>query len=73
LRDKEADSTSSTSSSTQKNNYVHISVVPNLLVLYKWIDLMYSFNANIRYWLTSPSTFELEVLAYGKTDGGLGD
>jgi kynurenine formamidase len=32
--------------------------------------LTYSFNANTTYWPISPSTFELEVLAYSKIDGG---
>lgn len=34
------------------------------------VDLTHPFNAQTIYWPTSPSTFELEELAYGHTEGG---
>ena len=62
-------SSSTSSTSTTSNSPSSYSAVPNLS-MYKWIDLTYSFNDNTIYWPTSPSTFELEVLADGETDGG---
>mmetsp|Transcript_30298 Transcript_30298/g.54812 ORF Transcript_30298/g.54812 Transcript_30298/m.54812 type:complete len:286 (+) Transcript_30298:85-942(+) len=37
---------------------------------YRWVDLTYSFNNDTIYWPNSPSDFELDVLAFGITDGG---
>jgi kynurenine formamidase len=37
---------------------------------YRLVDLTHSFNAQTIYWPTSPSTFRLEQLAHGHTDGG---
>jgi kynurenine formamidase len=34
------------------------------------VDLTYTFDDSTIYWPTSPSTFELENLAYGETEGG---
>jgi kynurenine formamidase len=34
------------------------------------IDLTHSFNAETIYWPTSPSTFQLDQLSHGHTDGG---
>lgn len=34
------------------------------------VDLTHSFNAATIYWPNSPSTFELQQLAHGHTDGG---
>ena len=34
------------------------------------VDLTHSLNAQTIYWPTSPSTFKLDRLSYGKTDGG---
>jgi kynurenine formamidase len=34
------------------------------------VDLTHPFNAETIYWPTSPSTFELELLAHGHADGG---
>jgi kynurenine formamidase len=34
------------------------------------VDLTHSFNEKTVYWPTSPSTFKLEKLAYGRTDAG---
>jgi kynurenine formamidase len=34
------------------------------------VDLTHPYNEKTVYWPTSPSTFRLEKLAYGKTDGG---
>lgn len=37
---------------------------------FKIIDLTYPFNEKTIYWPTSPSTFQFEELAYGRTEGG---
>jgi kynurenine formamidase len=37
---------------------------------YELIDLTHAFNAQTLYWPTSPSSFELDTLSYGKTPGG---
>lgn len=37
---------------------------------YQLIDLSHSYNAQTVYWPTSPTAFEKQELAYGKTDGG---
>lgn len=37
---------------------------------YRAVDLTHPFNAQTIYWPTSPSTFRLEQLAYGQTEGG---
>ncbi|HJR41224.1 MAG TPA: cyclase family protein [Gemmatimonadaceae bacterium] len=34
------------------------------------VDLTHALNAQTLYWPTSPSTFKLERLAYGRTEGG---
>jgi kynurenine formamidase len=34
------------------------------------VDLTHPFNSQTLYWPTSPSTFELQELAFGHTDGG---
>jgi kynurenine formamidase len=34
------------------------------------VDLTHSFNSQTLYWPTSPSSFKLERLAYGATEGG---
>lgn len=34
------------------------------------VDLTHAYNAKTIYWPTSPSTFALERLAYGETEGG---
>jgi kynurenine formamidase len=34
------------------------------------IDLTHSFNAQTIYWPTSPSSFKLDRLSYGRTEGG---
>ncbi|MEM1207194.1 MAG: cyclase family protein [Acidobacteriota bacterium] len=34
------------------------------------VDLTHPFDAETLYWPTSPSTFELEQLSYGETEGG---
>jgi kynurenine formamidase len=34
------------------------------------VDLTHSLNAQTLYWPTSPSTFKLERLSYGRTEGG---
>ena len=34
------------------------------------VDLTHSFNAHTVYWPTSPSGFELDTLAWGRTEGG---
>ena len=34
------------------------------------VDLTHPFNARTLYWPNAPSTFELERLAYGRTEGG---
>ncbi len=34
------------------------------------VDLTHPFNSETIYWPTSPSTFELQRLAHGQTDGG---
>jgi kynurenine formamidase len=34
------------------------------------VDLTHPFNEKTLYWPTSPSSFELKQLAYGKTEGG---
>jgi len=36
----------------------------------RMVDLTHAFNARTIFWPTSPSTFALEVLAHGQTDGG---
>ena len=36
----------------------------------RMIDLTHAFNAQTIYWPNAPSTFKLDRLAYGKTDGG---
>jgi kynurenine formamidase len=36
----------------------------------KVVDLTYAFDENTVYWPTSPSSFQLEKLAYGRTDAG---
>ncbi len=36
----------------------------------KILDLSYPYSADTVYWPTAPSTFELEQLSYGPTDGG---
>jgi kynurenine formamidase len=36
----------------------------------RMVDLTHPFNERTIYWPTSPSTFELEVLAHGHTEGG---
>lgn len=36
----------------------------------KILDLSYAYDQDTVYWPTSPSTFELEQLAYGPTEGG---
>ena len=40
------------------------------LSAYRVVDLTHPFNAKTVYWPTAPSTFTLEQLAYGKTEGG---
>src|ERR1043165_35821 len=37
---------------------------------YRIVDLTHSFNAQTIYWPNAPSTFKLEKLSYGKTEGG---
>jgi len=37
---------------------------------YELVDLTHSFNAATLYWPTSPTSFELEELAFGPTDAG---
>jgi kynurenine formamidase len=34
------------------------------------VDLTYPFDENTLYWPTSPTTFKLDRLSYGKTEGG---
>ena len=34
------------------------------------VDLTHSLNEKTLYWPTSPSTFKLERLSYGRTEGG---
>jgi kynurenine formamidase len=36
----------------------------------RFVDLTHSFNAETIFWPTSPSTFELQQLAHGHTEGG---
>jgi len=36
----------------------------------RWVDLTYAFDASSIYWPTDTLGFQLEPLAYGKTDGG---
>lgn len=36
----------------------------------RMVDLTHPFNAQTIYWPNAPSTFKLDKLAYGKTDGG---
>jgi kynurenine formamidase len=40
------------------------------LARYRLVDLTHPFNAQTIYWPNAPSTFKLEKLAYGKTEGG---
>ncbi|MGH9360914.1 MAG: cyclase family protein, partial [Thermoanaerobaculia bacterium] len=40
------------------------------LAHYRLVDLTYPFDERTLYWPTSPSTFRLERLAYGQTEGG---
>ena len=42
----------------------------SLLSHLDWVDLTYSYNDSTIYWPTSPSTFELDVLAFGNTENG---
>jgi len=37
---------------------------------FRIVDLTHAFDERTVYWPTSPSTFELKRLAYGKTEGG---
>jgi kynurenine formamidase len=37
---------------------------------FRAVDLTYPFDEKTIYWPTSPTTFELKRLAYGKTEGG---
>jgi kynurenine formamidase len=37
---------------------------------FRVVDLTYSFDEKTIYWPTSPTTFKLDRLAYGKTEGG---
>ena len=37
---------------------------------YRVVDLTHPYNAQTIYWPNAPSTFKLEKLAYGKTEGG---
>lgn len=37
---------------------------------YRVVDLSYPFDEKTIYWPTSPTTFKLDRLAYGKTEGG---
>src|SRR5262245_36293960 len=34
------------------------------------VDLTYAFDEKTIYWPTSPTTFKLDRLSYGKTEGG---
>jgi kynurenine formamidase len=36
----------------------------------RMVDLTHSFNSQTIYWPNAPSTFKLDKLAYGKTEGG---
>jgi kynurenine formamidase len=40
------------------------------LTRYRLVDLTHAFNEQTIYWPTSPSTFRLERLAHGHTEGG---
>ena len=40
------------------------------LLSHKLIDLTHALNARTIYWPTSPSSFKLDRLSFGKTDGG---
>jgi kynurenine formamidase len=40
------------------------------LTRYRLVDLTHPFNEQTIYWPTSPSTFQLETLAHGHTEGG---
>lgn len=46
-----------------------LAVVPDLHA-YQWIDLTHEFNNDTVFWPTSPTTFQLDVLAYGETERG---
>ena len=46
-----------------------LSAQPNLLSN-RLVDLTHSLNAQTLYWPTSPSTFKLDRLSYGRTEGG---
>ena len=37
---------------------------------YRTVDLTHALNAKTIYWPTSPTTFKLDRLSYGKTEGG---
>ncbi len=37
---------------------------------FRTVDLTYSFDEKTIYWPTSPTTFKLDRLSYGKTEGG---
>src|SRR5688572_15101275 len=37
---------------------------------YRLVDLTHAFNAQTLYWPTSPTTFQLQQLAFGPTPGG---
>ncbi|MEM7050544.1 MAG: cyclase family protein [Acidobacteriota bacterium] len=37
---------------------------------YRMVDLSHSFNQDTLYWPTSPTRFEKQEIAYGKTEGG---
>ena len=43
---------------------------PFELSSYRLVDLTHAYSSKTVYWPTSPTTFSLERLAYGKTDGG---
>ena len=53
-----------------------IALVPGVLAAQtdllsnRLVDLTHALNAETIYWPTSPSTFKLDRLSYGKTDGG---
>jgi kynurenine formamidase len=37
---------------------------------YEFVDLTHPYNAQTLYWPTSPSTFRMDQLSFGKTEGG---
>src|SRR5262245_64384435 len=54
-----------------------VAVIPSLaaaqtidLARARTVDLTHSYNAQTIYWPNAPSTFKLEKLAYGKSEGG---